>query len=68
MQISAGLFACRCPADDLGDHRVEVRRDLATGLDPGVDAHAVGGGKFTAVSKPGLGWKSRPGSSAYKRA
>ncbi|MNX67273.1 hypothetical protein D3C86_983950 [compost metagenome] len=44
MQIGAGLFASRCPADDLGDHRVEVRWNLAASLDPRVDAQlfAVG--------------------------
>ncbi|MNM96992.1 hypothetical protein D3C81_1094870 [compost metagenome] len=44
MQIRAGLFASWRPTDDLGDHRVEVRRDLAASLDPGVDAqpNAIG--------------------------
>lgn len=44
MQIGCGLLTGRGPTDDLGDHRIEVGWDLATGLDPGVDAqfYAVG--------------------------
>ena len=46
--------------DDLGEHRVVVRRDLGAALDPGVDAH-VRRGSVTSVSRPELGWKSRAG-------
>ena len=34
------------PADDLGHHRIEVRRNLATGLDPGVDAQCLAVGRW----------------------
>ncbi|MNI04523.1 hypothetical protein D3C73_574460 [compost metagenome] len=40
MQVRNGLFARRRPTDDLGDHRVEVGRDLAARFDPGVDAQS----------------------------
>ncbi|KIR15775.1 hypothetical protein PFLU4_34570 [Pseudomonas fluorescens] len=54
MQAQACLLAGWRPADDLGDHRVEVGRDLATGLDPGVDAQclAVGLGKSHRSQQP----------------
>ncbi|MCY1344045.1 hypothetical protein D9M69_300730 [compost metagenome] len=46
-QRGAGLGAARRPGDELGDHRVEVGRNLAAGFDPGVDAQrlAVGLGE-----------------------
>ena len=42
MQSQARLFAGGRPCDELGDHRIEVRRDLAAGFHPGVDPQALG--------------------------
>ena len=52
MQIEPRLFAGRCPSDELGDHRVEVGRDLATGLHPGVDAQAFSDREIHIRQKP----------------
>ncbi len=40
----ASLLAARRPGDDLSDHRVEIRRDLAASLDPGIDAQGLAAG------------------------
>ena len=42
MQVQACLFAGGRPGDQLGDHRVEVRRDFAPGFHPRVDPQALG--------------------------
>eukprot|EP01132_Coremiostelium_polycephalum_P015185 gene15184-biopygen7409 len=52
MQIQACLFAGRRPGDELGDHRVEVGRNLATGLHPRVDAQAFSDREVHIRQKP----------------
>ncbi|MNQ47166.1 hypothetical protein D3C85_610020 [compost metagenome] len=57
VQLGAGQITVRRPGDQLGDHRVEVGRDLAAGLDPGVDAQglAVGFGEGHGGEQAGAG-------------
>ncbi|OSN17060.1 hypothetical protein BV360_02747 [Pseudomonas syringae pv. actinidiae] len=40
-QPGAGLITGRRPTDQLGDHRVEIRRYLATGFNPGINAQRL---------------------------
>ncbi len=45
-QTGEGLVAVTTVGDDLGDHRVEIRRNLATLRDAGVDADPGAGREF----------------------
>ena len=58
------LLARRRMRDDLGDHRIVIGRDLAAGLDPGIDPDAVALENSSAASFPVDGRKPRSGSSA----
>ncbi|RMN80036.1 hypothetical protein ALQ52_04429 [Pseudomonas cannabina pv. alisalensis] len=56
-QPGAGLIAVRRPTDQLGDHRIEIRRDLATGFHPGINAQptAIGRRKADSGQQAGAG-------------
>ena len=63
-----GLLAVGVPDDQLGDHRVVHRRDLAARADAGVDAHArARSAPGSCRSCPGAGAKFFEASSALMR-
>ena len=58
------LVAAVAMRDQLGDHRIVERRDLAALFDAGIDAQALAFGNCSATSLPVDGRKPRSGSSA----
>ncbi|KPC32750.1 Uncharacterized protein ABJ99_1603 [Pseudomonas syringae pv. cilantro] len=56
-QPGAGLIATRRPTDQLGDHGVEIRRDLASGFHPSINAQrtAIGRRKADSGQQAGAG-------------
>src|SRR4030065_1089304 len=50
-----GFAARLAPADQLGNERIVVRRDLEAGIDAGVDAHARAGGRDDLGDAPDRG-------------